>query len=665
MVLFPLILLLLIVRSRKNPAYRDRLSERLGLIPSSLQSGGIVVHAASVGEVIALSSFIEQLLIAEPHLPITLTTFTPTGSAQVKKMFGDRVQHCYLPLDIWFCSALFLKRLKPKAMVFMETELWPSLIKQASNQNIKLLLINGRLSTHSMKSYTKIKGLITPTLNLFSNILIQSESNFNNFVALGAVKEKCSVEGNLKFDISINENIEAKKEELQQYLPINRPIWLIASTHEGDEELALKSFALLKIKHPDLLLVLVPRHPERFSHVGKLCIQHGFSISKRSEKSVVNNQDIWLLDSLGELMATYALSDIITMGGSFSHIGGHNPLEPALFRKPIIVGPRMDNFTEINQQLVEVNGLVSIATHDPAEQVVQLQQEVSKLIADKQLQAHIGEQAYSVVLKNQGASQRSVEYLQQLVASTNIRHIEYNNNAYGYDKDLIECFSPELLTPDYWKKKQAITGSAQGRGTTWFIQSKENNQHWVLRHYYRGGLIGKIINDHYIFTSLEKTRAAAEFTLLTQMQQWQLPAPAPVAYQVIRTGLFYQADLLSGRINNAQDLVALLSASPIANDVWIHIGQTIKRFHNKGIYHHDLNSHNILLDDNQKAWLIDFDRGELRAASSDTASENKIVAWKHNNMQRLLRSFRKEKNKLSEFHWHEDNWLELMKGYLK
>jgi 3-deoxy-D-manno-octulosonic-acid transferase len=664
-VLLPLILLFLLFRSRKNTAYRHRLAERLGFISPSLHSGGVVVHAASVGEVIALSPFIEKLLITEPHLPITLTTFTPTGSAQVKKMFNERVQHCYLPFDIFFCSSLFLKALKPQAIVFMETELWPSLIKQASNRDIKLLLINGRLSTHSMKSYTKIKALMAPTLNLFHKILIQSQSNLTNFIALGADPERCSVEGNLKFDISVTDVIERKKVELHQYLPTERPIWLMASTHEGDEELALQSFALLKKQHPELLLILVPRHPERFNDVAKLCVKHHFTLAKRSHKTKVTTEDVWLLDSLGELMGAYALSDIITIGGSFSEVGGHNPLEPALFKKAIIVGPRMDNFTEINQQLCEVKALVTISALNINQQVEQLQQAVSLLLNNPSEREFLGTQAYRVVMTNQGASERSIAQLQKLVVSTNIQHSSFDNNFYGYDNNLISNFSPKVLNSAYWHDQHAITGSAEGRGTTWFIKSKENKEHWVLRHYYRGGLIGKIINDHYIYTTLEKTRAAAEFTLLSQMQKWELPAPAPVAYQVIRSGIFYQADLLSSRINNAQDLVAILSETKLSDDVWRHIGETIKRFHDKDIYHHDLNSHNILLDDNHKAWLIDFDRGELRSSTAKPDQSNVQTGWKDENLQRLLRSFRKEKNKLPEFHWHEDNWLQLMVGYQK
>jgi len=227
-----------------------------------------------------------------------------------------------------------------------------------------------------------------------------------------------------------------------------------------------------------------------------------------------------------------------------------------------------------------------------------------------------------------------------------------------YDRDEIAQFDPEMLSAKYWQDQQAITGSAQGRGTTWFVRYSESNRkqekHWVLRHYYRGGLIGKIINDSYFFISQKSTRAAKEYYLLAHMQTLALPAPKPIAYRVSRHGMFYRADLLSSRIENAQDLVAMLTKQRIADELWFDIGVTIKKFHDQGIYHHDLNAHNILVDNKRKVWLIDFDQGEMR-----TIKEN----WQQSNLQRLLRSFRKEQNQLNNFSWSKNNWQTLLDGY--
>lgn len=229
-----------------------------------------------------------------------------------------------------------------------------------------------------------------------------------------------------------------------------------------------------------------------------------------------------------------------------------------------------------------------------------------------------------------------------------------------YDTSEVNEFTPSMLDVSYWQKEGSITGSAQGRGTTWFVKycDKQNKQekHWVLRHYYRGGLIGKVINDRYWFTSQKNTRAAREFSLLNHMQKLSLPAPKPIACRVSRHGLFYCADLLSSRIEDAQDLVAILTLQPISEGLWKKIGITIKRFHDNNIYHHDLNAHNILIDKNDNVFLIDFDRGEVR--------KNNQANWQQANISRLQRSFLKEMNKLSTFHWHPDNWSILLEGYL-
>ncbi len=230
-----------------------------------------------------------------------------------------------------------------------------------------------------------------------------------------------------------------------------------------------------------------------------------------------------------------------------------------------------------------------------------------------------------------------------------------------FNKALIDDFGAEMLSAEYWQQNNAVTGSAQGRGTTWFVAYSDidNTQHdWVLRHYYRGGLIGKLIKDSYWFTGIEKTRAACEFSLLQHMQTLQLPAPEPIAYRIIRHGLTYQADLLSTRIQQAQDLVGILSKQALSESLWLNIGSTIKQFHDHNIYHHDLNSHNILINDDKQVFLIDFDRGELRNNPANTA-------WKQANMQRLQRSFLKELNKLTQFHFTDENWQALMNGYQK
>lgn len=209
-----------------------------------------------------------------------------------------------------------------------------------------------------------------------------------------------------------------------------------------------------------------------------------------------------------------------------------------------------------------------------------------------------------------------------------------------------------MLTSEFWQEKHAITGTAQGRGTTWFIGHQD--QDWVLKHYYRGGLIGKVLKDSYWFTQLEHTRAIAEFKLLQHLSALSLPAPTPIACGVYRSGPCYRADILTSKIKYSKDLVGILTQQSIDNSLWKKVGQTIKQFHNEGIYHHDLNIHNILIDDDEKVWLIDFDRAKVITPD---------INWQQANLDRLQRSFYKERGKLSPFYWQEEQFEQLLLGY--
>ena len=239
-----------------------------------------------------------------------------------------------------------------------------------------------------------------------------------------------------------------------------------------------------------------------------------------------------------------------------------------------------------------------------------------------------------------------------IVKPCQLKVIETTESYVAFDSNQLDTADMAIFSPDYWSSKNAIIGTAHGRGTTYFIE--HNAQQWVLKHYYRGGLIGKIIQDKYLYFGIEKTRAKKEFDLLLTMQALNLPCPAPIAIGIRKLTLTYQADLITQRIDQSNDVVGLLTKTALSTEQWQSIGSTIKQFHRHGIYHDDLNCHNILLDKHNKVWLIDFDRGEQRV------SEEK---WQQANLDRLLRSFRKEKTRLSEFHWQEADWQLLLAGY--
>jgi len=221
-----------------------------------------------------------------------------------------------------------------------------------------------------------------------------------------------------------------------------------------------------------------------------------------------------------------------------------------------------------------------------------------------------------------------------------------------YDSEKIDEFSSQMLEPEYWQKQNLVVSQAVGRGTTWFVNYKGDEL--ALRHYYRGGLVAKLIKDTYLFSSYGNTRAVAEFNLLVKLIALDLPVPQPVACRVTKSSFFYRADLLTTRIKNAEDVVTILCKKSLAAEIWQKIGATIKTFHQQGIFHHDLNAHNLLIDNNFKVWLIDFDKGRQRSID-DT--------WPNQNLARLKRSLFKELHKLEDFHFQESDFEELLKGY--
>jgi len=239
-----------------------------------------------------------------------------------------------------------------------------------------------------------------------------------------------------------------------------------------------------------------------------------------------------------------------------------------------------------------------------------------------------------------------------IVKPCQLKVVENQQWYFAFDQNLIESPQTNIFDPTFWQEQDAITGTAKGRGTTYFIEYQ--TQQWVLKHYFRGGLVGKLLKDRYLFTGIDKTRAKQEFELLLTIQSLGLPAPAPVAIGIEKHGFYYTADIITCRIADSQDVIGILKSQRLSSEQWFAIGKTIQAFHQQGIYHDDLNCHNILIDQQQKVWLIDFDRGEKRKVHSN---------WQQANLSRLLRSFRKEKTRLSEFYWQESDWQLLLDGY--
>jgi 3-deoxy-D-manno-octulosonic-acid transferase len=361
----PFILLHFAFRSIRDPRYRERWNERFGRPPPAIRPGGIVVHAASVGELNAALPLLDSLqkLPGPPHLLVT--TFTPTGSARALEIAADNagsaLDHCYAPLDLPGSVQRFLDRSAPRMLIIMETEIWPNLYAAAHRRNIPIVMANARLSEGSFRNYRRFHGLVSNALVCVSHIAAQSAGDAERLLACGAPPAVTHAMGNLKFDLAIDENLVTVAQQLRAQWGSGRPVLIAASTHEADDEVVLDAFGTLLESIPDALLILVPRHPERFGIAVQQAAGKGFRTDRYSENEACRPEaQCFVIDAMGVLMQYYACSDVAFVGGSFGNIGGHNPLEASALGKPVLVGPDTGNFRDICDGLLEAGAALRI-----------------------------------------------------------------------------------------------------------------------------------------------------------------------------------------------------------------------------------------------------------------------------------------------------------------
>lgn len=400
----PVVAVRLWLRARKAPAYAKRIGERFSFGLPPMQRGGIWVHAVSVGESIAAAPMIRALLARYPQLPITVTCMTPTGSERIKALFAGepRIQHCYLPYDLPWAAGRFLAHIQPRLGVIMETELWPNHIHQCAKRGIPVVLANARLSERSARGYGRFAKLTRPMLAEMSGFAVQTEAEAQRFRDLGARPECVEVTGSIKFDLTIDSQLLVRATELREQWHTNqRPTWIAASTHAGEDETVLAAHRQLLISHPDALLILVPRHPERFNSVHDLCQRQGFDTVRRSTAQPVTASTLVLLgDTMGELLFLYALADCAFVGGSLVPNGGHNLLEPAALAKPVLSGPHRFNFLEIAALLRYAGALEEVID------AAGLAKAVQRMFDQPAIVTNMANAGLEVMRANQGALQR-------------------------------------------------------------------------------------------------------------------------------------------------------------------------------------------------------------------------------------------------------------------
>lgn len=407
--LSPLLVVYLAFRAVKSPDYRSRWGERFGL--TRLKATDVLIHCVSMGETLAAIGLIRLIQQTRPALRITITTSSPTGSAEVRKAFGDSVQHCYLPFDLPWCMGRFLGQLSPKWLIIMETELWPNLIAIAAQRGVGIMLANGRLSAKSAAQYAKRPQLSRPMLQRLDVIAVQTQHDAQRFVDLGAPADRVSVCGSLKFDLTITpEQLAAAKQLRRSWGREASPVWVAGSVHPGEFSAVLSAHRQLLQHRPDALLIIVPRHPEQFNAVTQLVDSQGFEWVRRSEHSPVSmTTQVLIGDTMGELLSFYGAADQAFVGGSLILHGGHNPLEPVAMGVPVMMGPNHRDFAQITQMLAEAGGLSIVTSAD------ELAARLSEYAADPTRRQQAANAGSAVVKANRGGLERQFALITSLL----------------------------------------------------------------------------------------------------------------------------------------------------------------------------------------------------------------------------------------------------------
>jgi 3-deoxy-D-manno-octulosonic-acid transferase len=408
--LTPVILWRLALRGLRYRDYFRRWKERFAYFPDPGIRDTIWVHAVSVGEFNAAVPLIEVLMEHYPDTPLVVTTVTPTGSERVRRHFGDRVFHVYLPYDLPAAIRRFLRRTRPRLAVIMETEIWPNLFFECHRHAVPVLMANARLSERSLRGYGPIRPLARTAIRTVAAVIAQSESDAARFRALGADESRLSVAGNLKFDMDVPGTLPEQGAALRQQWGPERPVWIAGSTHEPEELAVMRAHARVLARFPDALLIVAPRHPERFRPVQQLCRSLGFRTSTRSEDALPrDDSQCFVLDSIGELLRFYAASDVAFVGGSLAAVGGHNVLEAAALGVPVLVGPHTFNFAEVTANLIAAGAALRIG--DDAE----LASALLALLGDGFERVRMGLAAQRAFDRERGAVDRIMEAIERIL----------------------------------------------------------------------------------------------------------------------------------------------------------------------------------------------------------------------------------------------------------
>lgn len=408
--LAPLTLYHLVWRGMRQREYLQRWGERFGWLAARAPGGALWVHAVSVGEVNAAQPLVNAFRRAHPGRRLVVTTVTPTGSARGRALWGEGVEHLYLPYDMPGAVARFLDHVRPAAGVVMETEIWPNLFCQCQDRGIPLMIANARLSARSLRGYAPLRPLVRMALDAVALVAAQSQHDAHRYQVLGAAPERVRVTGNLKYDQDMDPALLPQAHAWRRGWGAARPVWIAASTHEEEVAAVLAAHRAVLARHPHALLLWAPRHPDRFAGVAAAAREAGFDVATRTRDRLPGpDTACFVVDTLGELMAFYAAADLAFVGGSLQPIGGHNLLEPAALGVPSVVGPETFNFAEITRALLRVDAVRQVADAEA------LAVAVSELLDDRVACARMGAAGRALVAEERGALARTLELLETLL----------------------------------------------------------------------------------------------------------------------------------------------------------------------------------------------------------------------------------------------------------
>ena len=411
LVLKPIIVLRYWIKAKRQAAYSDRMSQRFGVLSPKLQGGSIWIHAVSVGEANAAAPLVDRLL-ADGAGPVLMTCVTPTGSMVIQNRFGERIQHVYAPVDIHTTVQKFLAKIQPRALIIVETELWPNLIFCSIRQSVPVIFVNMRISDRTFRKAMCVRLLCQHILKGVTAFCVQTASDAERVIALGAAPSRVHVTGNLKFDVPVVRETADIAAGLRKFWGEDRTVVILGSSHEGEEEMFIKLFGQLRNRFPRIVGIVVPRHPERFDSVFETMSRSEFSVVRRSQwnRQLTESVDLVLVDRMGELMDFYAASDVAIVGGSFVPVGGHNILEPIQAAVPVVFGPHMSNFREISKMVL------SDEAGRQANDSEELFTQVEDYLMDADLRENAVRSGRKLLEKNRGSLEATCKHLNDLIA---------------------------------------------------------------------------------------------------------------------------------------------------------------------------------------------------------------------------------------------------------